>query len=137
MNRLFDDLVFNAHSQRWNPDELGHLSLLELQTLAKLLGAPHSGTKEQLITKLLAIRTIRLKLSNFRPKPDLLAAAFKKRELRAMCKEAGLWKSGNKLQLAATILSWRERCRQKGQNILEEIIQLTRLQQKQLSLPLR
>jgi hypothetical protein len=32
-----------------------------------------------------------------------------------MCKEAGIWRSGNKRQLAVGLLNWRDQCRYKGQ----------------------
>jgi hypothetical protein len=37
-----------------------------------------------------------------------------------MCRQAGIWRSGNKRALSAGLLNWRDRCRARGQAFLAE-----------------
>ena len=128
---LFQTLIRDVESELWNEHELAKLPLLELQSLADLLACARSGTKEEVTTKILAIRTIRLRLSGFSDDPQAVAAVFDRRALRQMCREACLWRSGNKRQLAAVLLTWRNRCRYEGQRRLEAALQATRQQPRQ------
>jgi hypothetical protein len=43
---LFSELIYDFQSERWNEFELPKLSLRELLALAKLLGRPSHGSKE-------------------------------------------------------------------------------------------
>ena len=43
VTHLFQELVRDVHSQRWNEDELANLSGVELHALTKLLSCPSSG----------------------------------------------------------------------------------------------
>ena len=112
---LFSELVYDFQSERWNEYELPKLTLRELQTLAKLLGSPSYGTKERLVVRLLAQRKLRFKLSRFTDNPEELAISYRRETLRDMCREAGIWRSGNKRALSAGLLNWRNRCRAQGQ----------------------
>jgi hypothetical protein len=97
-------------SQRWNEFELPKLALRELLVLAKLLGSPSYGTKETIIVRLVAQRELRLKLASFTNDPEELAISYKRESLRDMCREAGIWRSGNKRALSAGLLNRRDRC---------------------------
>jgi len=48
--RLFSKLVFNSDSEFWNEFDLPKLRILELHTLAQLIGAPYSGRKDTVRT---------------------------------------------------------------------------------------
>ena len=63
VTHLFQELVRDVHSQRWNEDELAKLSSVELYALTKLLSCPSSGVKQSVIVRLLAHRQLRFKLS--------------------------------------------------------------------------
>ena len=115
---LFFELMYDFQSERWNEFELPKLSLRELLALAKLLGCPSCGSKERVIVRLLAQRELRLKLSRFTDNPEELANSYKHESLRDMCREAGIWRSGNKRALSAGLLNWRDRCRARGQAFL-------------------
>ena len=117
---LFFELMYDFQSQRWNEFELPKLALRELLVLAKLLGSSSYGTKETVIVRLLAQRELRLKLASFTNDPEELAISYKRESLRDMCREAGIWRSGNKRALSAGLLNWRERCRARGQAFLAE-----------------
>ena len=118
---LFSELVYDFQSERWNEFELPKLSLRELQTLAKLLGCASYGTKETLIVRLLAQRELRFKLARFTDNPDEMASSYRRESLRDMCREAGIWRSGNKRALSAGLLNWRNRSRARGQALLAEM----------------
>jgi hypothetical protein len=75
--------------------------LRELQSLAKLLGCPSYDIKETLIVRLLAQRQLRFELARFADKADELANSYLREAFRDMCREAGIWRSGNKRALAA------------------------------------
>jgi hypothetical protein len=130
---LFSELVYDFQSERWNEFELPKLTLRELQTLAKLLGSPSYGTKETLIVRLLAQRELRFKLARFTDNPEELAISYKRESLRDMCREAGIWRSGNKRALSAGLLNWRDRCRAPGQAFLAEIQSLAKERPRQLT----
>lgn len=120
---LFRTLLRDADSELWNEHELAKLPLVELQSLAELLACARSSRKAKLLTRILAIHNIRQRLSGFANDPQAVAAAFDRRALRQMCRVAGLWRSGNKRQLAAVLLTWRNRCRYEGQRRLEAALE--------------
>jgi hypothetical protein len=130
---LFSELVYDFQSERWNEFELTKLSLRELQALTKLLGCASHGTKETLVVRLLAQRELRFKLARFADNPDELAGAYRREPLRDMCREAGIWRSGNKRALSAGLLNWRDRCRARGQAFLAEMQSLTKVRLQQLT----
>ena len=43
------------------------------------------------------------------------------KSLRQMCDAVNIWKSGSKVQLAAGLLNWRNRCRLEGQAFLTQL----------------
>jgi hypothetical protein len=53
--------------------------------------------------------------------------------LRDMCREAAIWRSGNKLALSAGLLNWRDRCRARGQAFLAEMQSLAKDRPQQLT----
>jgi len=114
---LFFELMYDFQSERWNEFELPKLTLRELLALAKLLGCPSCGSKETVIVRLLAQRELRLKLARFTDNPEELANSYKRESLRDMCREAGIWRSGNKTNVANTRSSrilWYSRCHDRG-----------------------
>jgi hypothetical protein len=131
---LFFELMYDFQSERWNEFELPKLSLRELLALAKLLGCPSCGSKEAVIVRLLAHRELRLKLSRFADDPEELANSYQRESLRDMCREAGIWRSGNKRALSAGLLNWRNRCRARGQAFFAEMQSLAKARPQQLSL---
>lgn len=88
VTHLFQELVRDVHSQRWNEDELAKLSSVELHALTKLLSCPSSGVKQSVIVRLLAHRQLRFKLSPFADNPLPLADTYRRDSLRAMCKRS-------------------------------------------------
>lgn len=140
--QLFTHLVYNSQSELWHEDELPKLKVAQLHVLAVMIGAPKSGTKENLIITILARRHVRLKIGGFgstREEAQRLANAYRKESLKAMAKECKLWRSGSKIQLAICLLGWRDRARLEGQKALEACVAATREEtaaDPQLKLPL-
>jgi hypothetical protein len=130
---LFSELVYDFQSERWNESDLPQLTLRELQILAKLLGSPRYGTKEAPHSSPPRIRELRFKLSRFTDDPEELAISYKRESLRDMCREAGIWRSGNKRALSAGLLNWRDRCRARGQAFLAEMQSLAKNRPQQLT----
>jgi hypothetical protein len=54
VTHLFQELVRDFHSHRWNEKDLAKLSGVELHILTKLLSCPSSGVKQSVIVHLLA-----------------------------------------------------------------------------------
>jgi hypothetical protein len=131
---LFFELMYDFQSERWNEFELPKLSLRELLALAKLLGCPSCGSKEAVIVRLLAHRELRLKQSRFADNPEELANSYQRELLRDMCREAGIWRSGNKRALSAGLLNWRNRCRARGQAFFAEMRSRAKARPQQLFL---
>jgi hypothetical protein len=107
--------------------------LRELQILAKLLGCPYYGTRETLIVRLLAQSELRFKLARFTDNPDEMGSSYRRESLRDMCREAGIWRPGNKRALSAGLLNWRDRCRARGQAFLAEMQSLGKDRPQQLT----
>ena len=90
-------------------------------------------SKETVIVRLLAQRELRLKLARFTDNPEELAISYKRESLRDMCREAGIWRSGNKRALSAGLLNWHDRCCARGQAFLAEMRSLAKDRPQQLS----
>jgi hypothetical protein len=137
---LFLDLLHDPAHEGWNEYDLPTLKLSEIQFLCRCLGAPKSGTKMNVVVRLLAVRHVRTNLSKYAEADlDGVVADFDKVALKWMAKEAGLWRSGNKRQLAAVLLMWRNRARVEGQKYLDEQFRLMDAalpKARQLRLPL-
>jgi hypothetical protein len=131
---LFSTLMADPQSEHWTPADLQKLSVTELQGLARLFGAPTSGSKTELAERLLTYRKIRIRLSRYDDDADALADEHKRESLREMCDALNLWKSGSKIQLAAGLLNWRARCCHQGQTFLAELRAASQSRPVQLSL---
>ena len=77
---------------------------------------------------------LRLKLASFAENPEELANSYQRESLRDMCREAGIWRSGNKRALSADLLNWRDRCRARGQAFFAEMRSRAKARPQQLSL---
>jgi hypothetical protein len=51
-----------------------------------------------------------------------------------MCREIGIWRSGNKRALAAGLINWRDRCRARGKAFLTEMHSFSKSTPHQLTL---
>ena len=124
----------------WSRHDLTKLQADELRALCELLAVPTSGTKAEVIERLLSLGALRQLLADYdgddvHETAARLVADFDKRELKGMCAMAKLWKSGSKTQLAVGLLQWRNECRRKGKMRLAEAQAQIMKQPRQLSLP--
>jgi hypothetical protein len=113
--------------------------------LPKLLFARTSGhgqspwlpffavAKKRSVFVLLAQRRTALETGSLTDNPEELAISYKREALRNMCREAGIWRSGNKRALSAGLLNWRDRCRAQGQAFLVDMRSLAKNRPQQLS----
>ena len=131
---LFSELLYDSHSARWTEFELPKLSLGELQALCKLLGCLVMAPRKPSSVRLLAQRALRLKLAPFTDNAAELAASMRREALRDMCREAGIWRSGNKRALAAGLINWRDRCRARGKAFFTEMQSVSKSRPQQLTL---
>ena len=97
--------------------------------LAALLTAPNKRSSFALLSR----RELRLKLARFTDNPEELAISYRRESLREMCREAGIWRSGNKRALSAGLLNWRDRCRARGQTFFAEMRSLAKDRPQQLT----
>ena len=125
---LFPEPMHDFQSERWK------LALRELLALAKLLGCPSCGSKETVIVRLLAHRELRLKLARFADNPEELANSYKRESLRDMWREAGIWRSGNKRALSASLLNWCDSVPRARPSVSTEMRSLAQARPQQLSL---
>ena len=112
---LFGRLL--ASQEPWTGETLGKLPTRELRLVAQILAAPYSLPRQKLIDRLLATHRIRNDISAYSSDEEAIAemwVSFTGSELKAMCAEMKLWRSGNKRQLAACLLNWRDRSRSQG-----------------------
>ncbi len=133
---LFNELLHNFDHEGWNEWDIPKLKLAEIQFLCRALGAPKSGTKEKVSVRLLAVRQVRMKISKYPHSEDGVAAMvedYQKEPLKWMAKEAGLWRSGNKKQLAIVLLNWRNKVRADGQKFLDQAFAAVAKAPRQLS----
>lgn len=139
MTHLCSQLYRDPHHEGWNEYDLETIHVEELRFLCRVMGIPDYGNRQVLIVRLLSLRICRLDLSKFGSDYQALqdvCAAFKKDRLHWMCREANLWKSGTKIQMAQVLLSWRNKARLAGQKYLAECDAFTRAKGVQLTLPL-
>ena len=132
MRERFRQLIQN--DSRWTKAKLSLLTKEELKSLSLLLCAPVSGNKETLILRLLDIRTLRLTLGKYGDDPQELVSAYKWRELHGFCKRAKIFRSSNKRALAYVLLSWRNRCRLKGQKVFAQALEAAKKMPRQLEM---
>lgn len=134
MTALCTALYQDINHPSWHEYELEKLPARELEFLCRMFGCAKSGNKYKVALRLMMIRRARFDLAKFTDDPHELAAAFKRSRLRQICEIGNLWKSGNKTQLAAVILQWRNQCRLDGQRFLQECIAYGKSVPKQMEL---
>lgn len=143
----FSTLWRRTTPKDWSHDLLSRYRVVQLEFLAKLLGIPHSGTKDQLIDRLIRLGRARELLRPYEfdegnhdaqvATVRTLAAHYTGRELRALCRTVGAYAPSNKYGMAASLLGWRNTCRQAGVTFREEFErQLAERPAVQLRLPL-
>jgi hypothetical protein len=85
-----------------------------LQSLAIALGFPKSGTKDQISARIMDLKSLRDEISVL-TEPEHFTERWSKPELKDMAAKAKVWKSGNKRQLAISLMTWAARSVNRGQ----------------------
>lgn len=93
----------------------------ELQSLCLALGIAYTGTITKLIDRILKVWELRTILKDFN-NPQEIIATFKGKELKEMCRTALLWLGGNKYSKSASLLNWRNKCRKRGQQWVDNAV---------------
>lgn len=118
--------LYRSNPRDWQREDLECCTATELEALCKLLGIAHSGTKAQQIERMLKSLSVRVELSSW-PNADphdwqltnAVVAELEKRYKRArlveLAKQVGSVHYLNKRAIITGLLSWREGCRQRGQ----------------------
>lgn len=102
----------------------------ELKALCMVLAIPYSGSKGVLRDRILDAWDLRNTIRPFSDDPHQLADAFKGKELKAFCKRARVYAGSNKYGMAASLLGWRNGCRKKGEQLINEWRSETKLRKE-------
>jgi hypothetical protein len=116
--------AFKANPATWTAASLDDCSIVELRTLARLLGIPEGTTKADRIERLLETAELRLTLSRFpdgRAGAEQLVATYKGNVLREWCRQVHGWIGPTKMDRAIVLINWRTKCRKDGQAFLAEL----------------
>jgi hypothetical protein len=115
----------------WTAESLGVWNGTQLTLLCKLMGVPFGGSMSYKIEKLLEFGAMRVLLAPYDwPEGDRaaevatiqrLANAYKARELKGFCRRVQCYAGDTKYGMAASLLGWRNGCRQRGQAVLAEL----------------
>jgi len=114
---LFTQLLERADNELWTLENLSRMKSSELRMIARIQQTPKGLPRERLILRLIRTREIRSLIACYATDQIGIAemiVSFNRKQLHAMCKDMKLWRSGTKRQLAACLLSWRDRCRSEG-----------------------
>jgi len=120
-----------AHSDldRWTAENLKICSLKELQTLSCIIGIPHSGKRDKVLPRLVALAELLYRLRRFDRKPDedhtveqvnILAQAYSGEELKAFCKIASIYAPSTKYGMAAALIKFRRSARRRGMEFVAQ-----------------
>jgi len=119
---LFRDLIRKT-TQEWTTERLSLLPVKELASLCQLVGISHTGTKQELINRLVDQTELQCCIRHYWTTLDAdvttsqiqaLANAYLGRELKAMCKRAGCYAGSTKYGMAASLIGWERACIRRG-----------------------
>ncbi|MBW4638584.1 MAG: SAP domain-containing protein [Gloeocapsa sp. UFS-A4-WI-NPMV-4B04] len=122
---LFRELI-RKPTEEWTRERLILLPVVELSDLCQLAGIRHSGTKQELIERLVdqteVQRIVRpywttMETEVTTSQVQLLANAYKGRELKAMCRRAGCFPPPSKYGMAASLIGWSRACIRRGREV--------------------
>jgi hypothetical protein len=121
MSRDAYRLLYRTPVAEWTEEALGLLTAEELGAICQLLGVAHSGTKAGRRARIWRVRHLRLVLAGYATDGvAALAANYTTAELLALCRAADVYAGSTKYARAAALLQWRNGCRLRGQEALDE-----------------
>ncbi len=130
--------LYRSYPKDWTEEMLSPCTGDELEALCRLIGCPHSGTKEVRIKRLLSVAILRTELATWgeynsdnplqrqekaRQLVNEIVPNYKKKQLVQMAKVANIFYSTNKAGIVLGLLQWRDRCRKRGQDFNNELRQ--------------
>lgn len=122
---LFRELI-RKPTEEWTIERLNLLPVIELSDLCQLAGIRYSGTKQELVERLVdqteLQRIIRpywttMETEVTTTQVQLLANAYLGRELKAMCRRAGCFPPPTKYGMAASLIGWSRACIRRGREV--------------------
>lgn len=96
---LFRELIL-LPTQEWTTERLRLLPVIELASMSQLVGISHTGTKQELVERLVDQTQIQRCIRHYWTTLDeevttsqiqLLANTYRRSELKAMCRRAGCY----------------------------------------------
>ena len=122
--------LYRSRPGEWDEALLAAATGDELEALCRLMGIAHSGTRTQRVARLLAMAALRRELATWGEYQGsegahklayAIAQRYTKAALLRLSRQAGLFIGTNKCGLATGLLSWRARCRARGQAFDDEL----------------
>lgn len=108
-------------------------TLDELSALCRLLGIPHSGTKDKRVARLLDLISLRQELAGWgeydgdNRKAHVIAeevmSRYTRPQLVGMAKRSKVFYSTTKRGIVIALLQWRSACRRQGQEFNRELLE--------------
>jgi hypothetical protein len=107
--------ILAMHPDQVTEEWLMRRSVDDLAILARVYGAPHSGTRKDLIGRILTWKGLRELLAD----EDVESLQCRKNaDLKAMLKSVGAFAGLNKYGMASALIGWREESRRKGRSFI-------------------
>ena len=122
--------LIRKRAWEWQLEELQALNGKYLEALSVIMGVPKSGNKQQKIERLWAVAEVRGSMKDFSNPSDhdevkaiaqTIAASFKGKELKALCKKVKTFAPSTKYGMAASLLNWRKTCNVNGMQALQNL----------------
>jgi hypothetical protein len=136
--------VLKRPTEEWTAERLEQLTITELKTVCRLVGIGYSYTHkslfvESLLRKTAIQRLIRPYWGRLEDRPtaeqiQCLANALKHKELKQLCRHAGIYAPGTKYGMAASLIAWDRQCMGLGRAYFERHRAIAMSQPKQLKL---
>ena len=119
---LFRKLIRKPTGE-WKKERLILLPVKELASLCQLVGISHTGTKQDLVERLVDKTQLQRCIRHYWTTLDedvttsqihLLANVYPGRELKAMCRRAGCYAGSTKYAMAGSLIKWDRACIRQG-----------------------
>lgn len=119
---LFHELI-RKPTQEWTTERLILLPVKELASLCQLVGLHHTGTKQEVVERLVAQTQLQRCIRHYWTTLDedvatsqihLLTNVYPGRELKAMCCTAGCYAGSTKYAMAGSLIKWDRACIRQG-----------------------
>ncbi|MCL4296244.1 MAG: hypothetical protein KJ077_10970 [Anaerolineae bacterium] len=117
--------LYKSNPATWTKETLTLCSLDELEGLARLLGIPYSGSRDERIERILNAVSLRVELAGWgeyegssvhaHELATEIITRYSKKELVVLARRAGVYYGVPKRGIVVGLLQWRDACRRRGQ----------------------